>query len=85
MNLPKFLEDLQQRIGELAATSPAKDVERNVRAMMSSAFAKLDLVPRDELDVQAKVLQRTRERLEALERRVAELESRLGERSTVDR
>lgn len=79
MTTPRFFEEIQRRIAELAATSPAKDLERNVKAMLSSTFNKLDLVPREEFDVQAKVLARTRERLEALERRIAELEARLGE------
>ena len=84
MTTPRFFEEIQRRIAELAATSPAKDLERNVKAMMSSTFNKLDLVSREEFDVQAKVLARTRERLEALEQRVAELEARLGEqRSTL--
>lgn len=84
MTTPRFFEEIQRRIAELAATSPAKDLERNVKAMMSSTFNKLDLVSREEFDVQAKVLARTRERLEALEKRVAELEARLGEqRSTL--
>ena len=82
MSGPKFFEDLQQRVAELVAQSPAKDIERNVKAMMSSAFAKVDLVTREEFDVQAKVLARTRERLEQLEQRVAALEARLGEISS---
>ncbi|MFP3615890.1 accessory factor UbiK family protein, partial [Paraburkholderia sp. SIMBA_050] len=57
---------------------PAKDVERNVKAMLSQGFSKLDLVPREEFDTQAQVLARTRVRLEELEKRVAELESRLA-------
>ncbi len=79
MSGPKFFEDLQQRIAELVAQSPAKDVERNVKAMMSSAFTRMDLVTREEFDVQAKVLARTRERLEQLEQRVTDLELKLGE------
>ncbi len=79
MSGPKFFEDLQQRIAELVAQSPAKDVERNVKAMMSSAFTRMDLVTREEFDIQAKVLARTRERLEQLEQRVTDLELKLGE------
>ena len=82
MTTPRFFEEIQRRIAELAATSPAKDLERNVKAMLSSTFNKLDLVSREEFDVQAKVLARTRERLEALEKRVAEMEARLGEQRT---
>lgn len=50
------------------------DMEKNLRAALQSAFGKLDLVTRDEFEVQAAVLQRTREKLESLEARVAELE-----------
>ncbi len=82
MTTPRFFEEIQRRIAELAATSPAKDLERNVKAMLSSTFNKLDLVSREEFDIQAKVLARTRERLEALEKRVAEMEARLGEQRT---
>lgn len=76
MSAPPFLDDLQRRLGELIRNSPARDLERNARAMMASAFSRLDLVPREEFEIQAKVLARTRERLEQLERRVADLESR---------
>jgi BMFP domain-containing protein YqiC len=70
--------DLQARIGELLKNSPAKDMERNVKAMLSQGFSKLDLVTREEFDTQTQVLVRTRSRLEELERRVAELEQRLA-------
>lgn len=51
------------------------DIEKNVRALLSTFFAKLDLVSREEFDIQAQVLQRTREKLDALEARVAKLEA----------
>lgn len=70
--------DLQSRVSDLLKNSPAKDVERNVKAMLSQGFSKLDLVTREEFDTQAQVLARTRVRLEELEKRVAELESRLA-------
>jgi BMFP domain-containing protein YqiC len=70
-----FIDELNARLAELLAASPAKDVERNVKAMMSGAFARMELVTREEFDVQAKVLARTREKLAELERRVAELEA----------
>jgi len=69
--------DLQNRVSEMLKNSPARDVERNVRAMMSQGFSKLDLVTREEFDAQTQVLVRTRQRLEELERRVAELEQKL--------
>lgn len=70
--------DLQSRVSDLLKNSPAKDVERNVKAMLSQDFSKLDLVTREEFDTQAQVLARTRVRLEELEKRVAELEQKLA-------
>jgi len=69
--------DFQARISDLLKNSPAKDVERNVKAMLSQGFSKLDLVTREEFDTQTQVLVRTRARLEELERRVAEIEQKL--------
>ena len=73
----RILDDLSARISEFLAASPAKDVEKNLQALLSAAFAKLDLATRAELDIQAKVLARARDKLSELEARVAELESRL--------
>ncbi len=70
----KTLDDLAARIGKAYENSPAKDVEKNVKAMLQGGLAKLDVVTRAEFDVQKEVLARTREKLEALELRVAELE-----------
>jgi BMFP domain-containing protein YqiC len=70
--------DLQARVSDLLKNSPVKDVERNVKAVLSQGFSKLDLVTREEFDTQAQVLARTRVRLEELERRVAELEQKLA-------
>lgn len=75
MAASNFIEEFNARLAALIASSPAKDVERNVKALMSGAFARMDLVTREEFDVQAKVLARTREKLAELERRVAELEA----------
>ncbi len=74
----RLLDDLSARISEFLATSPAKDVEKNLQALLSAAFAKLDLATRAELEIQAKVLARAREKLSELEARVAELEARLS-------
>jgi BMFP domain-containing protein YqiC len=74
----RILDDLSARISEFLAASPAKDVEKNLQALLSAAFAKLNLATRAELDIQAKVLARSRERLTELEARVAELEARLS-------
>ena len=72
-----FFNDLQGKINQAMESSPAKDIERNVKAMMTQGFSKLDLVTREEFDIQAQVLAKTRAKLEALEQRVAELEARL--------
>jgi BMFP domain-containing protein YqiC len=73
----KIFDELAAKIGQIIESSPAKDIEKNVKAMLSSGLSKLDVVPRAEFDVQAQVLLKTREKLEALERRLAELEARV--------
>ena len=72
---PKVFEEFSNRLSTLIAASPAADIEKNARALMSGFFAKLDLVTREEFDIQAQVLLRTREKLKALEERVARLEN----------
>ena len=72
----KIFDDLSSRLNEAVQNSPARDIEKNIRAMLAQGFAKLDLVTREEFDVQTQVLARTREKLAALEARVAELEAR---------
>lgn len=72
----KLLSELSARLAALAASNPAKDLEKNFRGLLSGAFSRLDLVTREEFEVQAQVLARARERLAALEARVAELEAR---------
>jgi hypothetical protein len=74
------LDELAHKIGRAIEASPAKDIEKNVRAMLQSGLQRLDLVPREEFELQAQVLLRTREKLEALEARVAELELRSSQR-----
>ena len=71
-----LLAELSARLAAIAAANPAKDLEKNFRGMLSSAFARMDLVTREEYDVQVQVLARTREKLAALEKRLAELEAR---------
>ena len=76
MDKQNFFSDVQAKINQALENSPAKDIEKNVKAMMSQGFAKLDLVTREEFDIQAQVLAKTRAKLDALEARVAELEAR---------
>ena len=71
----KLLTELSARLAALAAANPLKDLERNFRALLASTFERLELVSREEYDVQVQVLARTREKLAALEKRVAELEA----------
>ena len=73
----RTLDELAARIGKAFEASPAKDVEKNVKAMLQSSLARLDLVTRQEFDVQAEVLRKTRDKVERLEARVAELEARV--------
>ncbi|GEM_PF-94833 len=82
MNNSNFFSDLQGKINQALESGPAKDIERNVKAAMTSGFAKLDLVTREEFDIQAQVLAKTRAKLEALELRVIELEARLASGAT---
>ncbi|MGE5385049.1 MAG: accessory factor UbiK family protein [Betaproteobacteria bacterium] len=77
MNKTNFFDDLQAKINQAIENSPARDLEKNVKAMLTQGFSKLDLVTREEFDVQAQVLAKTRAKLEALEARVAELEAQL--------
>lgn len=72
----KAFDEIAARIGKVIESSPAKDIEKNVKAMLASSLARLDLVPRAEFDVQAQVLLKTREKLEAVEQRLGELEAR---------
>jgi hypothetical protein len=71
----KMFEEISGKLGQALADSPAKDLEKNLRAVLQGVFAKLDLVTREEFDVQQAVLLKTREKLEALEAKVAALEA----------
>lgn len=72
-NLP-FIEDLSLKIRESLKNSPAGDLEKNIHALLQSAFTKLALVSREEFDVQAEVLRQTQEKLNALEKQLSALE-----------
>lgn len=72
------LDDLARRIGRVVESSPAQDIQKNVKALLQSGLQRLDLVTREEFEIQSQVLLRSREKLEALQARVAELEARIG-------
>ena len=71
----QILDELAGKIGSAIAESPVKDVEKNVKTLLGSTFSKLDLVTREEFDIQQQVLIKTREKLAALEARLAKLEA----------
>lgn len=73
---PKILDDLAARLAEMAASGPARDLEKNAKALLNGLFARLDFVTLEEFEVQREVLARTRQKLEALEARLAALEAR---------
>jgi BMFP domain-containing protein YqiC len=72
----KVFEEISGKLGQVLAESPAKDLEKNLRAMLQGAFSRLDLVTREEFEVQQAVLLRTREKLAAMEARIAALEQK---------
>ncbi|ALQ51330.1 accessory factor UbiK family protein [Nitrosomonas ureae] len=72
------IDEINAKVSEIMQNSPAKDIEKNIRVLLSGAFSRLELVTRDEFDVQQEVLQRTREKLMILEAQVADLEARLN-------
>jgi BMFP domain-containing protein YqiC len=77
---PRIIEDLARHLSNAVpegARAFKQDLEKNFRAILNSAFARLDLVTREELEVQENLLARTRERLDALMARIEELEKRL--------
>jgi len=72
----KVFDDISARVAAAMASSPIRDVEKNVRVLLRGALDRLDFVSREEFDIQVARLARTREKLEALEERLASLEGR---------
>lgn len=71
----KLLDEINDRVRAVLAQGPAADLEKNLRAMLAGVFARLDLVTREEFDIQREVLARTRVKLVELEKKVAAMES----------
>ncbi len=76
---PSFINEIASKLGEVLKQSPAGDIEKNIKAGVTSMLGKLDMVSREEFDVQTEVLARTREKLVQLEARLAELEKQRTE------
>ena len=74
----KLLDEINERVRSVLAQSPAADLERNLRVLLSGWFSRLDLVTREEFDIQREVLRRAQDRLSQLEARLAELEAGTG-------
>jgi len=82
MNSPRLIEEIASKVDEIgerlsgfAANNPARDLEKNIKAVLACATSKLDLVPREEFDLQRELLLKTLDRLAELEARVAALEA----------
>ncbi len=71
----KLLDEINDRVRAVLAQGPVADLEKNLRAMLAGVFARLDLVTREEFDIQREVLARTRTKLVELEKKVAAMES----------
>jgi BMFP domain-containing protein YqiC len=72
----RALDEISKKINELLANTPMADLQKNLRALLQSQFAKLDLVTREEFDVQREVLLRAREKITQLEARLSQLEGK---------
>ena len=72
MEKQAFFQDFQQKVMDLIKASPAADIERNIKALMGQTFNKLELVSREEFDIQAALLQSLQARVDALGARLAQ-------------
>lgn len=70
------LDEMASKLHEIFENSPAKDIEKNTRALLTQGFSRLDLVTREEFEVQARLLEKSQERIQQLENRIAQLENR---------
>ena len=71
------IQNLSNKIRHIIKDSPVSDIEDNINALLKSTFTKMDLINREEFDVQTEVLKRTRSKLEALEAKIIDLEHKL--------
>ena len=81
---PRIIDDLARKLSDAVPQglrSRERDVRENFKGILQAGLARLDLVTREEFDVQTAVLRRTREKLEALEKQIAELEEKAANTS----
>jgi|TARA_B110000858_G_scaffold184120_1_gene225043 BMFP domain-containing protein YqiC len=71
------IQNLSNKIKHIIKDSPVSDMEDNINALLKSTFTKMDLINREEFDVQTEVLKKTRSKLEALEAKIIDLEHKL--------
>jgi len=71
------VQNLSNKIKHIIKDSPISDMEDNINALLKSTFTKMDLINREEFDVQTEVLKKTRSKLEALEAKIIDLEHKL--------
>lgn len=72
----KKIQEISDKISKIIENSPMSDMQNNVNALLQSTFTKLELVSREEFDVQTQVLKRTREKIEELERKLDAIQSK---------
>lgn len=75
MTDPRLIDEIGARLSDVLAKSPARDVEKNLRALLASFFDRFDLVTREDFEAQKRVLERAGARIAELEIRLAELEA----------
>ncbi len=76
MLINEKLSEISNKIREIVKDSPLPDIEKNIDALLKGMFTKMELVTREEFDVQTEVLKRTRQKLEELEKKLSEVEAR---------
>lgn len=80
---PKMFEDMAQKLGAVlpdGLQAVQRDVEKNFKTVLQNSFAKMDLVTREEFDVQTEVLKRSREKLDKMEKQIEQLEATLNQK-----
>lgn len=70
------IQEISDKISKIIENSPISDIEENINALLQSTFTKLDLISREEFDVQTQVLKRTRLKLEDLEKKIDALQTK---------